>query len=152
FSQKRKPEHQNKNLSQKKGDPMKLKYPNSIAALAAALALVAGVSSTGAQSLQFNGVNQSVQAPSSASVALTTPLTVEAWINRSVGGAEHSIVEKYGCPVGGAAVGGYVLRVTSADKLLFGTRDECNVGNSGIGATSIGAGVWTHVAGVWDGA
>src|ERR1051325_3808032 len=132
---------------------MKARLPLPCAALCAALALIVSVGSAGAQSLGFNGVNQSVQVPSSASVAITTPLTVEAWINRSVGGVQHSIVEKYGCPVGGGAtVGGYVLRVTAGDQLLFGVRDDCNNGASVIGGTTIAPGVWTHVAGEWDGA
>ena len=45
-----------------------------------------------------------------------------------------------------------MLRVTASDKLLFGTRDDCNNGSSVLGATSVPANVWTHVAGHWDGA
>src|ERR1051326_170313 len=113
---------------------MKARLPLSPATRCAALALLVSVGSARAPSLKFNGVNQSVQIPSSASVAITTPLTVEAWINRSASGVQHSIVEKYGCPVGGGAtVGGYVLRVTSTDQLLFGVRDDCNNGDSVIG-------------------
>src|SRR2546426_378923 len=74
----------------------------------------------GLAALQLNGANQSVQIPNSPSVQITGPITVEAWINRAVTGVQHSIVEKYGC----AGLGGYVLRVTANDKLLFGTRDD----------------------------
>jgi hypothetical protein len=102
----------------------------------------------GLRSLQFNGVNQSVQVPSGPGVDLTGPVTVEAWINRSVTGVQHSIVEKYGCNAG---QGGYVLRVVANDKLLFGTRDDCNNGTSVVGATSLAANTWYHVAGTWDG-
>jgi hypothetical protein len=103
--------------------------------------------------LQFNGTSQLVSVPSSASLNITTPFTIEAWINRAAVGAQHSIVEKYGCPVGGGAtVGGYVLRVTAADKVLFGVRDDCNNGVSVTGNTSIPANTWVHVAGHWDGA
>jgi hypothetical protein len=101
-----------------------------------------------ANAIQFDGVNDLAQAPDSASLRITGPMTVEAWIKRSVAGVQHSIVEKYGCT---APAGGYVLRVTASDKLMFGTRDDCNNGSSATGATSIPAGVWTHVAGVWDG-
>ncbi len=101
-----------------------------------------------ANALQLDGVNDSVQPPSSASLSITGPITVEAWIKRAVSGVQHSIVEKYGCT---APAGGYALRVTASDKLLFGTRDDCNNGSSVSGATSIPAGVWTHVAGSWDG-
>jgi PKD repeat protein len=103
--------------------------------------------------LQLNGVNQSVQAPSSPSLALVGPLTIEAWINRSVMGLQHSIVEKYGCPVaGGGVVGGYLLRVTAQDKLLFGVRDDCNNSVSVTGNTTLLSNTWYHVAGHWDGA
>jgi hypothetical protein len=103
--------------------------------------------------LQFNGTSQSVSVPSSASLNITTPFTIEAWINRATVGVQHSIVEKYGCPTGGGLnVGGYVLRVTAADKVMFGTRDDCNTGVSVTGNTSIPANTWVHVAGHWDGA
>ncbi len=97
--------------------------------------------------LQFNGVNQSVQIPASASVQITGPITVEAWVRRSITGVQHSIVEKYGC----SGLGGYVLRVTANDKLLFGTRDDCNNGTSVVGVTTLAANTWYHVAGTWDG-
>src|SRR5262249_8111880 len=74
--------------------------------------------------LGFNGANSSVQIPDSPAVSVTGPITVEAWIKRAATGVQHSIVEKYGC----TGVGGYVLRVTASDKLLFGTRDDCNNG------------------------
>src|SRR6185295_15848197 len=102
-----------------------------------------------ANAVQLDGVNDFAQAPDDASLRITGPITVEAWIKRSAGGVQHSIVEKYGCT---APAGGYVLRVTTADKLMFGTRDDCNNGSTVIGATSIPTGVWTHVAGSWDGA
>jgi hypothetical protein len=117
-------------------------------ALNAALVLIVSVGLAGAAALQLNGVNQSVQIPDSASVSPTGPITVEAWINRAASGVQHSIVEKYGC---NATDGGYVLRVTATDRLLFGTRDDCNNGSSVIGNVPIPAGVWTHVAGSWDG-
>ncbi len=126
---------------------MKSKRPISASALAVALGLIASVGPAGAAALQFNGAS-SVQVADSASVSVTGPITVEAWINRAAAGVQHSIVEKYGCTAG---QGGYVLRVTSGDKLLFGTRDDCNNGSSVTSVTSIPVGVWTHVAGHWDG-
>jgi hypothetical protein len=97
--------------------------------------------------LAFNGTSQLVRVPSSATTAIVGPMTVEAWIKRSVVGVQHSIVEKYDCN----GIGGYVLRVTATDKIMFGTRDDCNFGVNVTGATSIPANVWTHVAGSWDG-
>ncbi|HEY2951509.1 MAG TPA: LamG-like jellyroll fold domain-containing protein [Verrucomicrobiae bacterium] len=113
------------------------------------LAIFLNTSSGGAAAIQFDGVNDVVSIPDNASIRITGPITVEAWINRSAAGVQHSIVEKYGCAAG---QGGYVLRVTAADKLLFGTRDDCNNGSSVLGASTISANTWTHVAGSWDGA
>ena len=98
--------------------------------------------------LALDGVDDYVNVPDSPSLRITGAITIEAWIKRSASGVQHSIVEKYGC----SGAGGYLLRVTSADKLLFSTRDDCNTGSSATGATSIAANAWTHVAGVWDGA
>jgi PKD repeat protein len=97
--------------------------------------------------IQFDGVNDFVNVPDSPSLRITGPITIEAWIRRSITGVQHSIVEKYGC----SGLGGYVLRVTATDKLMFGTRDDCNTGTSGIGGTSLLANTWYHVAGLWDG-
>jgi PKD repeat protein len=99
--------------------------------------------------LRFDGLNDSLIVPDSASLNITNGITVEAWINRAVIGVQHSIVEKVGCTAG---QGGYVLRVTAGNRLLFGTRDDCNTGTSVNGATSLAAGTWYHVAGVFDGA
>src|ERR1051325_674179 len=109
---------------------MKTQRPLFPAALTGALALLASVGAAKAAALQFNGVNQFVQIADSPSVSPTGPITVEAWINRAASGLQHSIVEKFGCTVGD---GGYVLRVTAGDRLLFGTRDDCNNGSSVIG-------------------
>ena len=116
---------------------------------AVALAVLLCAASASAAALQFDGVNDSVQIPDNAAARITGPITVEAWVNRSASGVQHSIVEKYGCTAG---QGGYVLRVTAANKLLFGTRDDCNNGSSVFGATTIPVNAWTHVAGAWDGA
>ncbi len=99
--------------------------------------------------LRLDGVNDFLNVPDSATLRLTNRITIEAWINRSVRGVQHSIMEKYGCNAG---QGGYVLRVTSGDKLMFGTRDDCNVGTSLVGVTTLTSNIWYHVAGSWDGA
>ena len=98
--------------------------------------------------LQFDGVDDYVEIPDSPALRISGPITVEAWIFRSAMGVQHSIVEKYGC----AGLGGYVLRVTATDKLLFGTRDDCSNGSSVSGATTLLSNTWYHVAGTWDGA
>ena len=83
---------------------------------------------------------------------LTGTITVEAWIRRSVSGAQHSIAEKYGCAGDAATLGGFAFRVGANDKLVFYTLDDCYGGVGAFGTTTLAANTWYHVAGVWDGA
>ncbi len=113
--------------------------------------LVATLPGAGESALLFDGLNDQVLVPDAASLRITGPITVEAWIRRSVMGVQHAVVEKYGCLGDAALVGGYVLRVNADDKLVFRTEDDCSNGTSAIGATSLQSNVWYHVAGLWDG-
>jgi hypothetical protein len=100
------------------------------------------------QAFFLNGTTQyvNVAVASGSSLDPTGPVTVEGWIFRDATGVQHSIVEKYG-----ASSGGYALRVSSANKLQFITLDNSQTGDVVTGATSLLAGVWYHVAGLWDG-
>src|SRR5262249_42891499 len=100
----------------------------------------------------FDGVNDAVVVPDSASVHVTGPITIEAWVFRTAMGVQHSLMEKYGCTGTAPAVGGYTFRVNASDKLAFRTEDDCNIGTGVIGTTSLRSNTWYHVAGVWDGA
>ncbi len=122
--------------------------PNHTLGTASATANIADNDASLANAVLLDGVNDHISVPDSPSVRITGTITVEAWINRAATGVQHSVVEKYGC----SGLGGYVLRVTDANRLMFGTRDDCNIGSSVIGAASIPANTWTHVAGTWDGA
>jgi len=102
---------------------------------------------TDGAALRFDGVDDYVNVPDSASLRITNTITVEAWIKRATIGVQHSIVEKYGC----SGQGGYLLRVRTDDRLMFGTRDDCNTGGSVVGNTPLRANLWYHVAGTWDG-
>jgi hypothetical protein len=111
-----------------------------------ARAIYEGTPSGSGQALLYDGVNDFVQIPDSTSVRITNFITVEAWIKRAVRGAQHSIVEKYDC-----TGGGYVLRVTSEDQLLFATLDNCGEFSLVTGATILQSNTWYHVAGLWNG-
>jgi len=68
---------------------------------------------TDGAALRFDGVDDYVNVPDSASLRITNTITVEAWIKRATIGVQHSIVEKYGC----SGQGGYLLRVRTDDRL-----------------------------------
>jgi len=104
-----------------------------------------------AYALWFDGFDDRVAVPDSASLRITGPITVEALIKREFGGTEQTIVEKSGLPGSAPAVGGYALSVTSGDKLRFQTKDSSAVASTVVGLTSLQPGVWYHVAGVWNG-
>lgn len=96
-------------------------------------------------SLVFDGVNDVVVVPNSASLGMTTALTIEAWVkasDTSLGG----IFEK---TIGGVLNTSYMLMLYG-DKILFRL-----VKSGGLidifSATSVPANVWTHIVATWDG-
>jgi hypothetical protein len=101
--------------------------------------------------LRLDGQDDYVAIPSSDSLSINGRITVEAWIKRAEKDVMHSIVEKFGCPGNADKIGGYALRITADNKLMFQAKQDCTVRASALGATSLDAGIWYHVAGVWDG-
>ena len=103
------------------------------------------------QSLSLNGTNAYVRVPSSSSINITGPLTVEAWIKTQLSGTQQAIVERYGWP-GRDNKGGYALRLLSNGKLGFYTLADGQFAYDFLqGSTTVSTGVWHHVAGVFDG-
>jgi len=103
-------------------------------------------------SLQLAGTSYATVS-SSPVLDIAGPLTVEAWIKVSAIGAAQGIVERYGAT--NSTSGGYALRITNTGKLhFFIGYDSTTAGQSDTidGATTITAGQWHHVAGVYDGA
>src|SRR5213079_1712331 len=83
---------------------------------------------SGSNSLLLNGSGfMNVPAPGASSLNLTGALTVEAWIQVAAStGDSQAIVERYGGSYTGN--GGYLLRLNSAGKVVFGTAaDAANV-------------------------
>ena len=102
--------------------------------------------------LQLGGTSYAT-VPSSTLLDITGPLTVEAWIKVNAIGTAQGIVERYGPTDSGS--GGYALRITNTGKLhFFIGNDSTSAGQSDTldGATTITAGQWHHVAGIYDGA
>lgn len=97
-------------------------------------------------SLSLNGAGAYVEVPNSATLNLTGPVTVEAWIKTDNSALTQGIIERYG-----ATDGGYVLRLQWG-KLLFGvTRNGPADSDFVLGGTPITSGVWHHVVGIYDG-
>ena len=100
-------------------------------------------------SLLLNGAGAYVNVPYSASLNITGPLTLEAWIKTNSAFAQQGIIERYG--QGPANDGGYALRLSGAGKLMFFTLQNNWVWDVLQGDTIITTGQWHHVAGVFDG-
>jgi hypothetical protein len=95
----------------------------------------------------FDGVSQFVNVPDAASLEITGPITIGAWIKTKTSNVQQSIVEKYGTPVGG----GYALRETSSNKAEFFTLDNGYTGDFISGITSLTSNTWYHITGLWNG-
>lgn len=100
-------------------------------------AFVAGRSG---RAFSFNGSNY-VQAPDSASLNVSSQLTIEGWINASAFGGGRRLVDK----ITPATSNGYLIQLLG-DKVNFIAGP-----NNLISVQSLFANTWTHVAGVYDG-
>jgi hypothetical protein len=109
----------------------------------------AASTSGGGYALSLNGTNAYAQVNSSASLNITGALTLEAWIKYNTNGTYQEIVarESYG-----QTGGGYALQITNTGKLRFLLYQGGTAYVAVVGATTLSAGVWHHVAGVFDGA
>jgi hypothetical protein len=87
---------------------------------------------------------QRIDIPNNASLDITGPITVEAWIKLNDIAGQRPIVEKYG------TTGGFGLRVQDR-KLQFFTTDNCCTADIVSGATLLASNAWYHVAGEWTG-
>jgi len=92
-----------------------------------------------------------VDVPTTDSLNITGHITVEAYINRSQSGAQHAIVEQYGCVGDAPKVGGFCLRVLNSNLICFYTLDNCGSGDAATGKTIIKDDTWYHVVATWDG-
>ena len=95
--------------------------------------------------LSFDGVNDRVNVPHSASLALTNAMTLEAWVAPDVLGGWRTVLLK-------ERAGGLSYALYGSDDqgrpTVFG-RAASEVGTTG--AAALGLGAWTHIAGTYDG-
>lgn len=120
-------------------------YYNDSTGLAAAITFEGRAS----RSLSLDGAGSYVEVPSSESLNITGPLTVEAWVKINSSGRLRGIVERYNWL--NTPDGGFALRLTADNKIQFHTV-RSNTEAAGVqGGTSLSVGTWHHVAGVFDG-
>lgn len=94
--------------------------------------------------LSLDGTNDYVRVPSSSSLNITGPITIEAWVKRNPG-ANQAIVERYG-----HQDGGYALRI-EADKVCFYTLNNAQDFDRLVSNSVVSTGVWHHLVAVFDG-
>ena len=123
---------------------------NSATATSSAIT-VSVVDSAGFHSLSLNGTSSYVSVPNSASISISGPITIEAWIKvNAINGNYQDIVckESYGQAGTG---GGYEFAITNTGKVRLDLYQSHNQYTTAIGSTTVSTGVWHHVAGVFDG-
>ncbi|HEU4511016.1 MAG TPA: LamG domain-containing protein [Pyrinomonadaceae bacterium] len=115
-------------------------------------AVTVNVFDSGSQhSLSLNGTNSYVSVPNSTSINISGPITIEAWIKvNALTGNYQEIVYRHSWQVPGSG-GGYEFSITNIGKLRLDLYQSPTQYTTVIGSTTITAGTWHHVAGVWDG-
>ena len=100
----------------------------------------------GSYCLSLDGVDGHVSVPNSPTLNPNGPITVEAWIKTN-SSAQQGIVERFGSA---GSEGGFALRLEQG-RLRFYTLRNSATYDFVEGSTPVTAGVWHHVAGVFDG-
>ncbi|MFC2078670.1 LamG-like jellyroll fold domain-containing protein [Candidatus Bipolaricaulota bacterium] len=101
--------------------------------------------------LSFDGVNDYVTIPDSASLNITgSAITIEAWIKREGDTGDYEMIVGKEVNGGGTDVG-YYMQITPTDKLAFGFATSDLIFTRVTGTTNIVLGTWMHIAGVYDG-
>ena len=95
--------------------------------------------------LSFNGTNSFVSVADSNSLDVTTGVTIEGWVRPSVGAGWQTLLVKE--RPGNIVYGFY----SSTDRNTPETQVTASSTQSLYGPTAIPPGVWTHVAGTYDG-
>jgi RHS repeat-associated protein len=107
-----------------------------------------GSGSGGCNSLAVNGSTAYVEAPNSSSLNIAGALTMEAWIKLPAVSTTYQPIIDKSPSVGNE--GGYDLWVTDTGKarmdIFYSPSYQWLIGN-----TTLTAGVWHHIAGVYDG-
>ena len=102
-------------------------------------------------SLSLNGSSSYMSVPNSATINISGPITVEAWIKlSSINGNYQDIVCREAWGQAGSG-GGYEFAITNTGKVRLDLYQSHNQYTTAIGSTTVTTNVWHHVAGVFDG-
>ena len=115
-----------------------------------ALTVPSSVVGTPYASLQLSG-SAYVRVNNAPALAVSGPITVEAWVRLNAAGGSAGIVEYLGATSSGN--GGYGIRISGGKAYFYvgyDTPDSSQM-TSIAGATTVSAGAWHHIAGVYDG-
>lgn len=93
--------------------------------------------------------NDFISVPSSSSLSVAGPFTVAAWVKPSApnGTTQQCIVEKWDA----GPANGYFLRLNASNYLAFNVFSGTTSYGIDSSPRAIPGGMWTHVAGVYDG-
>ena len=102
-------------------------------------------------SLSLNGTSSYMSVPNSATINISGPITIEAWIKlNAVNGNYQDIVCREAWGQAGSG-GGYEFAITSTGKVRLDLYQSHNQYTTAIGSTTVTTNAWHHVAGVFDG-
>ena len=105
---------------------------------------VGGESSAG-NAMNFNG--NYVEVPNHASLNPLNEWTLETWVKVNSTGVQQGLIEKYDC----GSNYGFLLRVTSSNRLMVGVTDGCSFGGAFVtGNTDISKDKWYHVSATFN--
>ena len=105
--------------------------------------------------LQFDGVNDYVDAGNDSSLDITDAITIEAWVKKNTNplfgpGDEVTYAELVGKGAGFALGGAYSLELASTGEVYFFVRNSTDEGYYAINSNIIGTD-WTHLVAVFKG-
>jgi RHS repeat-associated protein len=110
--------------------------------------LITASPGSGSNSLSLNGSTAYVEVPNSSSLNIAGPITMEAWIKLPSVPTSYQPILDHSPSLGNE--GGYDMYVTDTGKaridIFYGPSYQWL-----IGATTLSANVWHHLAGVYDG-
>jgi hypothetical protein len=99
--------------------------------------------------LSFNGINQYVEIGNSPKLNVSGSFTLSAWVNpASVGGQRRYVIADY---LARGDQSCYALMIDESGRAAFFWECPSGVEPKALSRSTLKAGTWIHLAGVWDG-